>query len=151
MSCCAQCRGIEDMFGHRMAQRQLKQYRRKGPGKVTRQLIDAVARDGVQGRTFLDVGGGVGAIQHELMDRGAAGGTSADASPAYLAAARAEAEARGYDEVNLNVGCPSDRVRQGLFGACLMAKPELVAAWGEARREDGGSGALYVVLAAPPS
>ena len=96
MSCCAQCRGIEDMFGHRMAQRQLRQYRRKGPGKVTRRLIDAVAVDGVEGRTFLDIGGGVGAIQHELMDRGAAGGTSADASPAYLAAARAEAEARGY-------------------------------------------------------
>lgn len=96
MSCCAQCRGIEDMFGQRMAQRQLRQYRRKGPGAVTRRLIDAVAADGVEGRTFLDVGGGVGAIQHELMDRGADGGTSADASPAYLAAARAEAEARGY-------------------------------------------------------
>ncbi len=79
-----------------LAQRQLRQYRRKGPGKVTRRLIEAVAADGVQGRTFLDVGGGVGAIQHELMDRGADGGTSADASPAYLAAARTEAEARGY-------------------------------------------------------
>jgi tRNA-dihydrouridine synthase A len=34
----------------------------------------------------------------------------------------------GYDEINLNVGCPSDRVRDGRFGACLMAEPELVAA-----------------------
>ncbi|WP_367880916.1 tRNA dihydrouridine(20/20a) synthase DusA [Shewanella sp. KJ2020] len=34
---------------------------------------------------------------------------------------------RGYDEVNLNVGCPSDRVQNGRFGACLMAEPELVA------------------------
>jgi len=33
----------------------------------------------------------------------------------------------GYDEINLNVGCPSDRVKDGAFGACLMAKPELVA------------------------
>jgi tRNA-dihydrouridine synthase A len=33
----------------------------------------------------------------------------------------------GYDEVNINVGCPSDRVQSGLFGACLMARPELVA------------------------
>src|SRR5438309_634934 len=33
----------------------------------------------------------------------------------------------GYDEINLNVGCPSDRVREGRFGACLMAEPELVA------------------------
>ncbi len=98
MSRCAQCRGIEDMFGHRMAQRQLRQYRRKGPGKLTRRLIDAVAvaAGGTEGCTFLDVGGGVGAIQHQLMDLGAAGGRSADASPAYLAAARAEAEARGY-------------------------------------------------------
>ncbi len=35
-------------------------------------------------------------------------------------------EQAGYDEVNLNVGCPSDRVQNGMFGACLMAKPELV-------------------------
>ena len=34
---------------------------------------------------------------------------------------------RGYDEINLNVGCPSDRVQRGRFGACLMAEPELVA------------------------
>lgn len=37
------------------------------------------------------------------------------------------AEARGYDEVNINVGCPSDRVQNGRFGACLMAEPPLVA------------------------
>jgi tRNA-dihydrouridine synthase A len=38
------------------------------------------------------------------------------------------AEQRGYDEVNINVGCPSDRVKNGSFGACLMAMPETVAA-----------------------
>ncbi len=38
------------------------------------------------------------------------------------------AEGLGYDEVNLNVGCPSDRVQKGRFGACLMAEPERVAA-----------------------
>lgn len=37
------------------------------------------------------------------------------------------AQDHGYDEVNLNVGCPSNRVQSGMFGACLMAKPELVA------------------------
>ncbi|MFT5900453.1 MAG: tRNA-dihydrouridine synthase A, partial [Glaciecola sp.] len=37
------------------------------------------------------------------------------------------AEQRGYDEVNINVGCPSDRVKNGSFGACLMAMPETVA------------------------
>jgi len=48
-------------------------------------------------------------------------------SPADLAACARMAEDRGYDEVNLNVGCPSDRVQNGRFGACLMAEPILVA------------------------
>ncbi len=47
--------------------------------------------------------------------------------PAQMAAATATAAAYGYDEININVGCPSDRVQSGLFGACLMAKPALVA------------------------
>jgi tRNA-dihydrouridine synthase A len=46
--------------------------------------------------------------------------------PAALAEAAAIAEDRGYVEVNLNVGCPSDRVQKGRFGACLMAEPALV-------------------------
>lgn len=44
-----------------------------------------------------------------------------------LAACAKMAEQFGYDEVNLNCGCPSDRVRNGAFGACLMANPKLVA------------------------
>jgi tRNA-dihydrouridine synthase A len=44
------------------------------------------------------------------------------------------AEGFGYDEVNLNVGCPSDRVQSGRFGACLMADPERVAAGVEAMK-----------------
>ena len=44
-----------------------------------------------------------------------------------LAEAAAIGEAFGYDEINLNVGCPSDRVQEGRFGACLMPEPELVA------------------------
>ena len=47
--------------------------------------------------------------------------------PRDLAVCAKMAEDYGYDEVNLNVGCPSDRVQNGRFGACLMAAPELVA------------------------
>jgi tRNA-dihydrouridine synthase A len=47
--------------------------------------------------------------------------------PAALADCARIAEDFGYDEVNLNIGCPSDRVQSGRFGACLMAEPELVA------------------------
>jgi tRNA-dihydrouridine synthase A len=48
-------------------------------------------------------------------------------SPADLALSAKIGEDFGYDEINLNVGCPSDRVKDGRFGACLMAEPELVA------------------------
>ncbi|MBT0585864.1 tRNA dihydrouridine(20/20a) synthase DusA [Alteromonas oceanisediminis] len=47
--------------------------------------------------------------------------------PVAMAECAARAQALGYDEVNINVGCPSDRVKNGRFGACLMAEPESVA------------------------
>ncbi len=47
--------------------------------------------------------------------------------PAQLKHCAKLAEERGYHEINLNVGCPSDRVQNGMFGACLMAKADLVA------------------------
>src|SRR5690606_26232481 len=47
--------------------------------------------------------------------------------PFELAEACRIAERFGYDEINLHVGCPSDRVQSGRFGACLMAEPDLVA------------------------
>ena len=49
------------------------------------------------------------------------------ADPGELAAAARLGETYGYDEINLNCGCPSDRVQAAKFGACLMAEPELVA------------------------
>ncbi|EKT53228.1 tRNA-dihydrouridine synthase A [Providencia rettgeri Dmel1] len=47
--------------------------------------------------------------------------------PAALAQCAKLAQERGYDEINLNVGCPSDRVQNGRFGACLMGDAQLVA------------------------
>ncbi|PSO21068.1 tRNA dihydrouridine(20/20a) synthase DusA [Bradyrhizobium sp. MOS003] len=48
-------------------------------------------------------------------------------NPSDLAEAARIGEGFGYDEINLNVGCPSDRVKDGRFGACLMAEPQVVA------------------------
>ena len=55
--------------------------------------------------------------------------------PAALAQCAKVAEQWGYDEVNLNVGCPSERVQEGSFGACLMAEPQLVADCVKAMRD----------------
>ena len=85
--CCWQ--GAERMFGEKTAARDLKRYRRDGPSKPTRPLLDALRARGVEGAAVLDIGGGVGAIQHELLDAGAARATGVDASPAYLRAAAA--------------------------------------------------------------
>ncbi|WP_045233362.1 tRNA dihydrouridine(20/20a) synthase DusA [Deinococcus pimensis] len=54
--------------------------------------------------------------------------------PAALAESARMAEQWGYDEVNLNCGCPSDRVQSGMFGACLMGTPDVVARGVEAMR-----------------
>lgn len=48
-------------------------------------------------------------------------------NPDWMASATAKANQYGYDEVNINVGCPSDKVQSGQFGACLMARPDTVA------------------------
>ena len=55
--------------------------------------------------------------------------------PADLAKCALLGQQAGYDEINLNVGCPSDRVQSGSFGACLMVEPQLVAECVTAMRE----------------
>ncbi len=57
--------------------------------------------------------------------------------PQDLAAAARIAQGFGYDEINLNVGCPSDRVQNGAFGACLMLRPKLVADCVRAMKDAG--------------
>jgi tRNA-dihydrouridine synthase A len=58
--------------------------------------------------------------------------------PQELAMCARLVESYGYDEINLNVGCPSERVQKGAFGACLMAEPSLVAECVRAMKEASG-------------
>lgn len=91
-SCC----GHQEAFGEKTARRDLRRYRRRGPRKTTRQLLDALREHGVESCSVLDIGGGVGVIEHELLEHGASRAQGVDASPAYLHAAREEAERRGH-------------------------------------------------------
>lgn len=95
---CPHCQAADRLFNDRVARKELKRFRRKGPGKPTRRLLDALMPGGFDGVSLLDIGGGIGAIQHEAVARGAARVTDVDASAAYLAAARMEAGERGYAE-----------------------------------------------------
>lgn len=104
MNCC-QCQGIEAVFDARLVEEELSSYREKGPNQTTRMLIAALKAEGIQGGSLLDIGGGVGAIQHALLAAGVQNATDVDASPAYLNAAKEEAQRRGLAErVNFQRG-----------------------------------------------
>jgi hypothetical protein len=93
MSAC--CQGVDEVFGEKTARHDLRRYRRRGPSRPTRVLLEAIVREGVENSGVLDIGGGIGVIQQELLAAGATHATAVDASAAYLRAARAEAERRG--------------------------------------------------------
>jgi len=92
---CTQCQGIEEVFSQEYVERELSRYRAKGAPKTTRMLTESLKEQGVEGMTLLDIGGGVGAVQHDLLGAGVEQVTGVDASRAYLNAAQAEAQRRG--------------------------------------------------------
>ena len=85
-------------YNEKKAASELRKYREKGPIPSTKALIDALIAEGVEGATVLDIGGGIGAVQHELLAAGAAHVTSVDASASYLEVAREEARRRGVED-----------------------------------------------------
>jgi magnesium-protoporphyrin O-methyltransferase len=104
MNCC-QCQGIESTFDRKTAEKDLKAYRKKGPSKTTTLLLKGLKRAGVTGMSLLDIGGGVGTIQHELASFTSGPMVNVDASTAYLEAAREEARRRNYvDRVSYQHG-----------------------------------------------
>jgi hypothetical protein len=90
------CR-VGNEFGDRAARDDLKAYRRSGPARTTRWLIEGLEAGGVDGMTVLDIGAGVGAVHQQLLAAGALAAVDVDGSPAYVAAAREEAARRGTD------------------------------------------------------
>jgi magnesium-protoporphyrin O-methyltransferase len=94
MGCGGPC-CYDDTFDAKEAASSLASYRRHGPNRSTRQLIEGLAEGGVEGATILDIGAGVGAVHLELLELGAASAVDVDASGPFLDAAREEAERRG--------------------------------------------------------
>ena len=96
MTCCNHCTDAEGLFGRRLAERELRSYRKKGPRRTTRLLLRAIGPLGPQTRTLLDIGSGVGAVPHELLAAGLGRAAVVEASAAYIAASRQEADRRGH-------------------------------------------------------
>jgi SAM-dependent methyltransferase len=92
-------------YDGRDAERDLAAWRRRGPRTTTQELIDVIHNQGVVGASLLDIGAGVGMLHVSLLEAGAATAVDVDASPEYLAIARAEAERRGIaDRVDYRYG-----------------------------------------------
>lgn len=95
ITCCDQ--DFQRLFDEREAEHDLAAWRRDGPPAATRELIHVLGAGGLTG-TVLDIGAGIGMVHLELLAAGATRAVDVDASSAYLAAAKAEAERRGVVE-----------------------------------------------------
>ena len=92
------CDEFASIFDRRNADGDLRRYRQKGPDRTTGMLLDLLRAEGVEGATVLDVGGGIGVIDQELLRAGASRATLAEASAASLTVAREAAAEAGLAE-----------------------------------------------------
>ena len=95
---CNCCEMENNTFGEDRAKADIKEYRKRGPAKQTKLILKAVRSLGLKDAALLDVGGGIGAIHHELLEDVAREATHVDASSAYLKAAKEESVRRGNNE-----------------------------------------------------
>lgn len=96
---CEHCCGAERLFDLKSARKKMRKYLRKGPGKVTRALINLVTdTKPTQGDSLLDVGGGIGAIQWAFLRSGGGQCIDTDASSGFLEVAQAHALDQGFME-----------------------------------------------------
>jgi len=98
MSDCCTPKGYRWVFSERSARAEAKRYRRKGLDATSRRIFDIVRKEGVEGRTVLEVGGGIGAIQIELLKAGAARAISVELTPTYEGEATALLREAGLEE-----------------------------------------------------
>lgn len=95
---CNCCEMTDKSFSADEAKANLKDYRRRGPAKQTKLILEAVRSLGLKNVSLLDIGGGIGAIYHELLKDIAREATHVDASSAYLKVAKEEAARQGHAE-----------------------------------------------------
>jgi 2-polyprenyl-3-methyl-5-hydroxy-6-metoxy-1,4-benzoquinol methylase len=103
--CCQPPRGYTTIFSKRAARWDAKRYRRRGLDETAQEMVEFLQERGVEGASVLEIGGGVGAIQLELLKAGAARATNLELSPEYEeVAAELAREAGVEDRVELRLG-----------------------------------------------
>lgn len=95
---CNHCCGADKLFNYKKAKSQLKKYRKKGPLKTSRNLIDGIKSVQNGSSSLLDIGGGIGAVHLELIKEGISSVTNIDASSSYLELAKEESGRQGASD-----------------------------------------------------
>ena len=98
MSRCCDARGCDEFFGERFARRVARRYRKKGLDKTARRMVAFLESRGIEGASVLEIGGGVGAIEIELLKRGADRAANLELSPAFEEEARRLLREEGLEE-----------------------------------------------------
>jgi len=95
---CNHCCGADQLFDLKNARKSLKRYKKKGPGAITKKLIQYLLDfNQLEGKTLLDIGGGIGAIQWGFLKSGGNRTIDVDASNSYQLVAKEYSEELGYD------------------------------------------------------
>jgi magnesium-protoporphyrin O-methyltransferase len=98
MSDCCSPQGYRQIFSERSARADARRYRRRGLDPTSRRIVDILKREGVKDRTLIDVGGGIGAIEIELLKHGLGRAVSVELTPTYEEVARDLLREAGYED-----------------------------------------------------
>lgn len=98
MSGCCTPKGYEQIFSERGARAQARSYRRNGLDSTSRRIVEVLKQQGIGGKTLLEIGGGIGAIQLELLKIGLARAVSIELTPTYEESAGALLREAGFED-----------------------------------------------------
>jgi magnesium-protoporphyrin O-methyltransferase len=132
MPCC-QGQDFDRMFDARRARREMRAYSKRGPRGATRRMLDAVRASmregGTADFTHLDIGGGIGVLQHELAQDGAVQTTAVDASRPYLELLRTAAAARGYEARQTRIEGDFTQVADSVEPATIVTLDKVICCY----------------------
>lgn len=102
---CPNCEGFDTEFDEALAVKDIERYRAEGPRHSTQVILNALGKEKLDGLSHLDIGGGIGAIQNELLQLGVKTSMSVEASATYAELAQEEAERQGHaDRITYKYG-----------------------------------------------
>lgn len=130
-----------EQFNDDEARRDLLTYRADGPDPTTLRLVEALIGEGVQDASLLDIGGGIGAVQLQLLAAGVARSTDVDASAPYLAVARSEAEELGWQDRTAYLHGDFTKLADQVESADIVTLDRVVCCYPDARALVGLSAA----------